>query len=400
MKTSPSEKNAVVFFHSFMATLGGSEYLPLLLIAELQQRGYSVTLALTWKADLEQVARRYQIDIDTQNVKVIAIGPKNALVRRMDLVLPFYKTRKIKSLAKNADICFSLSNTIDFGKSAHHVIVQLHHFQDSAFWIFISRKKTPSVFFRIKRKFRFIVSEFFFRPLLRVRSTRKIIVDKREHIYVPSQYVADAMQAFYGPFNCTVFYPPTIFTAPSLVVKRDPLRVIYLGRIMKEKGITDIIDVVEKARQLSSLPLEFHIAGRLDNDPYSKNLQSIALEKPWIKFVGLVYGEKKAAFLLSGSYAIHAERDEAFGISITEYLKAGCIPIVPDEGGTPEVVDDPALTYHTDEDAARILVHLLNDEAFRRERLEHCKKRAKEFSFERYLETQHRILDGILGKQA
>lgn len=91
-------------------------------------------------------------------------------------------------------------------------------------------------------------------------------------------------------------------------------------------------------------------------------------------------------------------REETFGISITEYLKAGCIPIVPDEGGTMEIVDSPALTYHTNEEAASILAKLLQDDTFHKEQLAHCEERAKAFTMDSYMEKQRQLLDRILSE--
>ncbi len=404
MNASPSAqvsgKKVLIYYYKFASKLGGSDYLPLLLVAELQRRGCEITLALDWESDLKHAADLYHVDLDAEKVHVLTIKPQNSLMKKLDSILPFYRVRQLKRMAKHADVCISTANMIDFGKPAYHVVYMLRLFGDNAFNDFCQHRPPLSGFPRLKRSIRTLLAESILRPLLGVRSTRKILADRREHIYVPSRYVADTMRAFFGPFNCTVFYPPTSFDIPPLDVERDPMRVIYLGRIQREKCILEIVGIVERARTLSGRNIQLHLAGPLTPGDYTENLKRIVAEKPWIQLAGPVYGQEKAAFLLGGTYAIHAERDEAFGISITEYLKAGCIPIVPDEGGTPEVIDDPALTYHTDEDAARILVHLLNDEAFRREQLDLCKKRAEEFSFERYLETQHRILDGILGKQA
>ena len=100
---------------------------------------------------------------------------------------------------------------------------------------------------------------------------------------------------------------------------------------------------------------------------------------------------------MSGSFALHAERIEAFGISVAEYLVAGLIPIVPDEGGTPEVVGSPALAYHAAEDAARILSRLVTDGDFRDEQRRNCAERAKVFTRESYLERQHELLRRIVG---
>ncbi len=389
-------KKVLIYYYRFVSRLGGSDYLPLLLISELQRRGCDVTLALDWESDLEQAAALYQVELDPKKVIVQVIKPKNEFIAKLDSILPFHRVRRLKKLAKLADVCISTANMIDFGKPAHHVVYMLRLFGDNAFNDFCQHRPPCSGFPRFKRKIRTIIAESILRPLLGVRSTRKILADRREHIYVPSEYVADIMRAFFGPFNCTVFYPPTSFDIAQMYVERDPLRIIYLGRIQQEKGISEIIDIVERARTLSGSDLRLHLAGPLTPGAYTEKLKRDVAEKNWIRLVGPAYGKEKIAFLLGGTYAIHAERDEAFGISVTEYLKAGCIAIVPDEGGTPEVVGNPALTYHTNEDAARILARLLADEPFRRDQLDFCKKRAEDFSFDRYLETQNRILDSIL----
>ncbi len=389
-------KKVLVYYYEIRSELGGSEYLPLLLVAELQQRGYSVTLALAWESQLEPAAKRYHVDLDVEKVNVVTTKPKNRFLQKLDSILPFYRVWQLKKLAKQADICISAANMIDFGKPAHHVVYILRLFGDNAFCDFFQHRPPLSGVPRLKRRIRTVLAESILRPLLGVRSTRKILADQRERIYVPSQYVADTMRAFYGPFNCTVFYPPTSFDIPPMEVERDPMRVIYLGRIQQEKGVLNIVEIVKRARELSALDIHLHLAGPLTPGAYTEKLKQLAAEKTWIELIDPVYGREKAAFLLSGTYAIHAERDEAFGISITEYLKAGCIPIVPDEGGTPEVVCNPALVYHTNEDAARILTRLLTDEAFRQEQLNRCKERAQAFTFECYMKTQHIILDRIL----
>ena len=54
------------------------------------------------------------------------------------------------------------------------------------------------------------------------------------------------------------------------------------------------------------------------------------------------------------------------GIAVAEYLKAGCIPVVPDVGGPSEIVDDPELEFRDVDGAAGILAKLLADAEFRK----------------------------------
>ena len=391
-----SEKTAIIYHYRFDAALGGGEYLPLLFASELQKKGYSVIMAFDHESNLALAAKLYHIDLDTEKVKIMIIKPKNHFLLYLDTMLPFYRFWSLKKVLKKADICISGANIFDFGKPAHHIILQGRFLSDNAFSDFYMHRPPLKGFPLFIRKIRTFVAETFLRPLIGIRSTRKLLADPREHFYVPSRYVGDAMRAFYGPFNCTLLYPPTMFEISPMDVEREPFRVIYLGRIHPEKEIDKIIDIVDLARDLSKKPLTLQIAGYLKNNPYALSLQNIAEGKPWIQFVGPVFEEKKDAFLLSGTYAIHAERDEAFGISVTEYLKAGCISIVPDEGGTMEIVDNPDLTYHTVEEAAMILTHLVSDEEFRQKQLNRCKERAVFFSADNYMRRQHEVLDCIL----
>ena len=112
---------------------------------------------------------------------------------------------------------------------------------------FKNPKKGMALF---KRRFRTFVAENILRPMLGVRSTRKILADRRERIYPNSHYVEKLMRDFYGDFNSTIFYPPTTF-APGADVPRDPLRVICLGQIFPEKRVAEMIGIV-KDRSLAS----------------------------------------------------------------------------------------------------------------------------------------------------
>jgi len=390
-------KHVLIYYKVFHSWVGGGRFLPLLFIAELQKT-CEITLALDTMSDVANGAKLAGIPLDASKLKVVQVMPKNEFLRKIDATLPFYRVRQLKKLAKNADVCISTVNMIDFGRPAHHFVYIFKTFGDNAFIDYCRHIPPLKGFAGFKRNLRTFIAEKFLRPMLGIRSTRKIIQDPREHIYPTSRYVDSVIRGFYGPFTSTVFYPPTAFEFKMKDVERDPLQVNYIGRISEEKRIEDIIRIVELARESSGADLKLHIAGRMENTPYAEKLKRIAAEKNWIRFVGQVLGEDKERFLLSGTYALHAERDETFGIAITEYLKAGSLPVVPDEGGTMEIVDSPALTYHTIEDAAAILTKLLRDEGFRKEQLAHCAERAKCFTMEAYLEKQRETLAKILSE--
>lgn len=385
----------VLLYYCFSFSFGGGDYLPLSLIAALQKIS-NLTVALDMATNLEHAARVFDIDIDMSRLKVVQVTPPEYNPKKHNVFISLYRSRKLKKLAKKADICLSTANVMDFGRPAHHFINMLA-FGDDAFTAYV-QNPAITVHAGVTKRIKRFLMENVLRPILGIRSQKKIICDKREHIYPNSHFVEKLMTDFYGPFNSTVFYPPTLFE-PKADTIRDPLKVVYIGRIVPEKRIIELIGVVEKAREITGLDVTFHIVGRLNQVPsYGQKLSRMSQEKDWLKIVGELYGEEKEKILLSGSYALHAERDEAFGISVAEYLKSGNIAIVPDEGGACEIVNSPDLTYKTYDEAAVILARLLSDDTFRKAQSIFCAERARLFSREAYLERQHKLLQDIIGE--
>ncbi len=390
-------KKALVFFTCFNDTPGGSEYLPLLLVEELQQRGCEVTLALNWRSDVRRAADFFGVKIDFSRFKAETVKPKGDFARKIDAIIPFFSTRRLKVLAKDADICISAANAVDFGKGAHHFIYLLRTFGDNAFLDFIGHAPPRPLFSRFRQKAKTFIAESLLRPLLGVRSTRRLLADGSQTIYPNSIYVDKVMRDFYGPFNGSVFYPPTTFEFTRTGIKRDPLKVAVLGQVFPEKRVDRMIAIVRRAMEITGLDFTIEIGGALHDTPYVASLKAMAAKEGWIRLLGAKYGAEKEDFLLSATYAIHAERDEAFGISVVEYMKAGLIPIVPDEGGTGEVVAKSDLTYRTDEEAASMLARLATDAVFRSECAAHAAERAKAFSRSAYMKRQHELLERIVG---
>ena len=383
----------VLLYYNFSFSFGGGDFLPLSFIADLQH-ACDLTVALDRADGLRQAADLCGIALDLSAIRIEQVTPQGYDIRRHNAYLSLYRTRRLKKLARTADICISLSNITDFGRPAHHFMNMLA-FGDDAFTDFVKngRKAGGKSFPGICRS----AIGTLFRTILGMRTKSRIIRDPREHVYPNSHFVERLMAEFYGPFNSTVFYPPTLFAVHNPPVRRDPLKVVCIGRIIREKRITDIIDIVRRARTLSKQDLTLHIAGRLDQTPaYGEALRKTAAQEPWIVLTGALYGTDKEEFLASGTYAVHAERDEAFGISVAEYLVAGLVPVVPDEGGSCEVVSNPDVTYHTNEEAAQILARLLADEDFRARQQTSCAARAQVFSRDAYLDRQRALLRGLL----
>lgn len=381
-------KKVLLYYH-FSCTKGGGDFLPLSFLEELHHI-CDVTLAVDIEEGFEQSVQLFGFHFDRTRFKVVPVMPPGYSLKKHNMLCSHHRSVQLKKLAAEADICISASNIMDFGKPAHHFI-NVIDFGDDDFSDYVYHRKTPPAK-KLFRRFR----DDFLKPLFGMRSKRKTITDLREHIYPNSEYVNHLMRGYYSSFNGTVFFPPTTFEPGTVSSKRDPLKIVYLGRITVGKKLPDIVEIVERVRTMTGLDLKLSIAGPMKKMVPGSELEKIAAGKNWIDFPGALYGEAKTEFLFSGTYTIHAMRNEAFGIAMTEYLKAGLIPVVPDEGGACEVVDNPGLSFHTNEEAAGILARLLNDPEFRKRQRRRCAERALLFSRDRYMERQHEILRDIL----
>ena len=389
----------ILIYHKVLSSLlGGGTFQPLTFISKLQRHG-EVTVALNEGADMAAVSKMADVPIDVAALKVVRLDTEGGFAAKHEWLAALLRTRRLKALAKNADICISTANIMDFGKPAHHFVYLLSQFGGAAFYDYLMGRGGGFGPRRLLRRIQTSLYENIVKPLFGVRPLRKIVSDPRERIYPTSHYVEEILRGYFGAFNSTIFYPPTLFEFNNASVPRDPLLAIYVGRIFPPKKITELIEIVEKARETSGKDLKLHIAGVLAPIPYTDLLKRLAAERPWLKLVGPVYGEDKERFMLSATYALHAERDEAFGIAIAEYVKAGCIPLIPDVGGPKEIVADKALEFRTVPEAAQTLARLVSDDSFREERHRHCASRAAEFSRAAYESRQDDVIKQMTGKK-
>lgn len=380
----------VLLFYNFSYPLGGGDILPLMFASYLQNH-CDLTMAVDSAAGLLRAMKAFEIPVDTKKITVEQLLPSSIDFRSHNFFWSFVRSRRLQRLAKRADICIYAGNVIDFGRPAHHFISILAGV-DAAF-------SAHSGIVKPKHGLKRFLSEQIIRPIVGMRSKKSIFADSRERFYSNSNYVHKRLVEFYGKFNDTIFYPPSIYepsTSDDNASSRDPLLVICLGRINPQKRVTDIIDIVERARKITGNDIRLVVAGPFGNGGYAMMIKQAIAERSWITSIDGVFGKEKDDLLRSGSFAVHARRDEEFGIAVTEYLKAGLITVVPNEGGSCEVVGQPELSYSTNEDAAKKLARLITDKAFAGQMQKHCLERAKIFSRNEYECRQRELLDKIL----
>lgn len=369
-------RHVLIYFTGFSAHVGGSECLLFSLIQALQKGGCSVTVALQSTGDLGRVAKTYGMEIDLSKLTI----------------LRFVRARQLRKMGPQFDFCISCANPVDFGRPGIHFVhmMTLDAGYFNKIW-FRDQGKAVPLKTRLAQG-----RDTMVRILSRVRSARQIVRDPREIVLPNSNFVKRSIEAYYKCRVHDAFYPPTLFEPMSLRADNS-LDVACLGRVGPEKKVLEIIDIVERARRLTGKELRLRIAGHVPPadatyTDYGRRVRERAAECPWIKLEGVLTGESKARYLSECRFAIHHCEVEAFGISITEDIKAGIVPLVPREGGSSEVVGTDELVFSSDDEAARKLARLVEDREYYRVNQAHVMARAELFSAMKYQMRQKALL--------
>lgn len=194
-----------------------------------------------------------------------------------------------------------------------------------------------------------------------------------------------------------------IIGAPRLhPAEKSNFKLLYLGHITKEKGIFDLIDVIDENRALFEGRIELHIGGGLyEVDRMVALLKERSLEKI-IVFHGWVSGDQKAKLLSDCNAFILPSYYEGMPITILEAMSYGMPVISTCVGGIPEIVTEDVngiLVHPGDKDALRkAILKLAEDKILQQQMGEEAKKAARPFMPEEVEQVLVTIYSGLLAK--
>lgn len=176
----------------------------------------------------------------------------------------------------------------------------------------------------------------------------KCAVRFADEIIVLSENVRQYFQDTYG--RGTRFIPNGV-TAPKLEspwlieekwgLKKDDY-ILYLGRIVPEKGETYLIEAFKQVKTDKKLVIA---GGSSDTERYMQELKVLAAEDERILFTGFVQGQLKDE-LYSNAYVYTLPSDlEGMPLSLLEAMSYGNCCLVSDIPECAEVVEDKAVRF-------------------------------------------------------
>jgi glycosyltransferase involved in cell wall biosynthesis len=198
-----------------------------------------------------------------------------------------------------------------------------------------------------------------------------------------------------------VVYPPAAGAFADVPWAKRENGFLCIGRISPEKRIEDVMAVVRAVRAKRP-DAHLHIVGSDDHAAYARHVRRLARQAgPWVSIDGTLGIEALERLVTTHRYLLHGMREEHFGMSVAQALRAGCIPFVADGGGQVEVVgDEPLLRYRSLNDAAHKIETVMASAPLQAEIRARLAARASSFGPERFMEEIRRVVANTLSARA
>lgn len=343
----------ILVTHPWMGR-GGSEATAMWVLQSLQD-DYRVTFATSSPVDWDELNEAYGTEVDPEKIGLLR-GPRLPTVdspRKLVAAQLRWFERFCHRIAGRYDLCLSSYNPVDFGRPGIQLIGDFSFSEEMRGRLYIHGES------------RFCHRETLLRhaylaaaKLIGIRG--RPLRDRGDLVLANSRWCVEQLEQHFGVKEAPVIYPPVILPGAPADAVRDPLGFVCLGRVVPEKEIERMIEILEAVRA-EGFPVTLRLIGSLDDSDYSRKIGGLIRAKEWIKPEGFLTLEKKQEILASMTYAIHGCRIEAFGIAVAEMASMGCVPFVPDTGGAGEIVPFPELQYATVTEAAEKIIRVLAD---------------------------------------
>lgn len=154
------------------------------------------------------------------------------------------------------------------------------------------------------------------------------------------KFLSDNFECKKAPFiiNNVIHKPDTV---SSLEINNQfpCLNLLFLGKIGHNKGIFDLVEMLEKRKDFFSDKIKLYIGGDGDTEKLKNIISKQGLDN-LITYVGWVDNEKKRDLFLKTHIYILPSYNEGLPISVLEAMSYALPVIATPVGGIPEVVEN------------------------------------------------------------
>jgi glycosyltransferase involved in cell wall biosynthesis len=222
-----------------------------------------------------------------------------------------------------------------------------------------------------------------------------------DEIVVYSCFTRKWVERYYQR-EATVLYPP--IDTESFIPSVKENIILSVGRFFTTLHCKKQLEMVGSFKRLYTeqdlKEWTYHLYGGLGNDPkdhkYLDNCRREAEGYPIyfhanapFNVLKELYGKAKIFWHATGigeDENKHPERMEHFGMTTVEAMSAGCVPIVINKGGQPEIVDSgiSGFVFETLDELNKHTIRLIEYDALWEKMSEACIRRSQEFSLSKF----------------
>lgn len=181
---------------------------------------------------------------------------------------------------------------------------------------------------------------------------------------------------------------------PNINEKNETIKLIYIGRLIKEKGVQTTLRCLNKLPQ--NIKWTFDIVG---DGAFRQNLEQQTVDLGLTDRVDFLGNRNDIPELLkTHDIFIHMpEWEEGFGITVIEAMAAGLLCVCYAKGGIPEIITDDknGILVHSEDELVAMLITVLDKKKFDEMNLIRMQAvdRASDFDIKKFSKN----LDALIG---
>lgn len=174
-----------------------------------------------------------------------------------------------------------------------------------------------------------------------------IFVKKRIRHFINGSDAIICLSNSWKDFFSNKFNPKNVFVLNNIInypakekitfFKEDKITFLFLGKIVKEKGVFDLLDMLKENKNYFQNKINVIVGGDGDIDKMKKKICELKISE-LVQFVGWVSGKKKETLLSKSEILLLPSYYEALPISILEAMSYKMPIISTDVGGIPSIV--------------------------------------------------------------